>query len=64
MDHESDLLNGVTRLKVTLSKEVSSEDKLYSYKKPTVESFEAIAIPYYTWGNRGLNQMRVWINRL
>ncbi|MFQ9934518.1 MAG: hypothetical protein ACLRVQ_08845 [Lachnospiraceae bacterium] len=20
------------------------------------------AVPYYTWGNRGLSQMRVWIN--
>ena len=64
MNHEKDLLNGVTRLKVVLSKEVSAEDDLYSYDKPKVETFEAVAVPYYTWGNRGLNQMRVWINRL
>ena len=64
MNHEKDLLNGVTRLKVVLSKEVSAEDDLYSYDKPKAETFEAVAVPYYTWGNRGLNQMRVWINRL
>lgn len=23
---------------------------------------EAVAVPYYTWGNRGENQMRVWVN--
>ena len=25
-------------------------------------SITAKAVPYYTWGNRGENQMRVWMN--
>lgn len=36
-------------------------DSLYSEVPPVKESVQLIAIPYYTWGNRGLNQMRVWM---
>ena len=25
---------------------------------------EITAIPYYAWGNRGLNQMRVWMHEI
>jgi hypothetical protein len=39
---------------------VSGED-LYSENPPKKEKAELTAIPYYTWGNRGLNQMRVWM---
>lgn len=34
---------------------------LYCYEKPKKEACMITAVPYYTWGNRGLNQMRVWI---
>lgn len=36
-------------------------DKLYSYEAPVAKECEITLVPYYTWGNRGLNQMRVWI---
>ncbi|MDR2043561.1 MAG: glycoside hydrolase family 127 protein [Clostridium sp.] len=36
-------------------------DTLYTEKKPQVEKVKMMAIPYYAWGNRGLNQMRVWM---
>lgn len=36
-------------------------DALYSEEKPDYQSHELTAIPYYLWGNRGVNQMRVWM---
>ena len=36
-------------------------DALYSEEKPDYQPHELIAIPYYLWGNRGVNQMRVWM---
>ncbi|MCL2636912.1 MAG: glycoside hydrolase family 127 protein [Oscillospiraceae bacterium] len=34
---------------------------LYSFNSPEAEPCTIKLVPYYTWGNRGLNQMRVWI---
>lgn len=59
--YKKDLLNGTTRIKLKGSK-VSAMDSLYSLKKPDRTQVEVIAVPYYTWGNRGINQMRVWIS--
>ena len=36
-------------------------DTLYSEEKPDYQPRELTAIPYYLWGNRGINQMRVWM---
>lgn len=36
-------------------------EELYCRKEPDVMPTKIRLIPYYTWGNRGLNQMRVWI---
>ncbi|MDE6599381.1 MAG: glycoside hydrolase family 127 protein, partial [Oscillospiraceae bacterium] len=36
-------------------------DSLYSFEKPEKIPAELTAVPYYTWGNRGENQMRVWL---
>lgn len=36
---------------------------LYTEEKPEYVPAEVTAIPYYAWGNRGLNQMRVWMPR-
>ena len=38
-----------------------TEDCLYSEQPPLEEPAAIKAIPYYTWGNRGLGEMRVWI---
>ena len=34
---------------------------LYSDEPPRQEPVPLTAVPYYAWGNRGLNQMLVWI---
>lgn len=36
--------------------------ELYSDGEPEAKECKAKAIPYYTWGNRGENQMRVWMD--
>lgn len=36
-------------------------DELYSDVPPAVTECEATAVPYYTWGNRGETEMRVWM---
>ncbi len=35
-------------------------DALYSYLPPEPESFTLTLIPYYSWANRGENDMQVW----
>ncbi len=40
---------------------MADTDGLYSFTAPTQMDITATAIPYYTWGNRGENQMRVWM---
>lgn len=37
-------------------------EALYSEKSPRMEAVTLRAIPYFAWGNRGLNQMRVWMH--
>ena len=39
-------------------------DALYSEERPVKEKAVLTAIPYYTWANRGENQMRVWMHEL
>ncbi len=40
------------------------QEALYTEAAPRYVPAEVKAIPYYAWGNRGLNQMRVWMPRL
>ena len=37
-------------------------DELYTEKSPEGREVRLKAIPYYQWGNRGINEMKVWIN--
>lgn len=41
---------------------LSTSDELYSENPPQKTLVKAKAIPYFAWGNRGLNQMRVWMH--
>ena len=40
---------------------VKDKGGLYSFSKPETERVTLRAVPYYLWGNRGENEMRVWI---
>ena len=55
-----DKLCGIQELYAEGYREHISDD-LYSYEAPVAKACRITLIPYYAWGNRGLNQMRVWI---
>ena len=40
---------------------VSDSGGLYSFSKPMNQAVRLRAVPYYLWGNRGENEMRVWL---
>lgn len=57
-----DSLGGTTVLTLCGKRQEKSES-LYTYKKPKEVDVSIKAIPYYLWGNRGENEMRVWLPR-
>jgi len=61
--HDNELLGGTVRLEVQAVR-TAVTDGLYTSQKPSQTSCTANAIPYYMWGNRGENQMRVWLPML
>lgn len=61
-DYEVDeALLGAVKLHIGIKKRKISGGDLYSMVMPEYIDYHAVAVPYYTWGNRGLNQMRVWL---
>ncbi len=57
---DGQLLNGT----VTITAEAyrrNDTNSLYTEETPDWKPCTATAVPYYTWGNRGENQMRVWM---
>jgi DUF1680 family protein len=59
--YEPDMLNGIVPLK-TKGLRIYANNDLYFEGDFTQREEELTAIPYYAWGNRGLNQMRVWMH--
>lgn len=56
-----DLLGGTVTLTAAGTR-VGGTAELYTREKPAETPTELTLVPYYAWGNRGENQMRVWIN--
>ena len=59
-DFDPKLLCGTAVIEAEVVR-TDSFDGLYAFKKPKEKDCRAVAVPYYTWGNRGVNQMRVWL---
>jgi len=59
-DYLADELFGIRKLYAEGYREMINEE-LYSFKRQEAQPCQVTLIPYYAWGNRGLNQMRVWI---
>lgn len=57
---DTNLPGGTIRLEVQAAR-TAHTDGLYTTQKPIQTPCTAYAIPYYMWGNRGENQMRVWL---
>ncbi|MBQ2667381.1 MAG: glycoside hydrolase family 127 protein [Clostridia bacterium] len=60
LDFEPDTLCGIVPVVID-GWEVQETKTLYSTEKPKLVEKEIRLIPYYTWANRGENQMRVWM---
>ncbi|MCQ2533695.1 MAG: glycoside hydrolase family 127 protein [Clostridia bacterium] len=58
--NKDELLDGSVSLEIDGYRIISSGD-LYSDKKPYKKPCKIKMVPYYVWGNRGENQMRVWM---
>ena len=57
------VLSGMTLLDIAGKRlTYAGGDDLYSEQAPRMEDVTLRAIPYFAWGNRGLNQMRVWMH--
>ena len=57
------IIGKTVMLKLEAEKTLSGKE-LYSCKKPESLPCTLKAIPYYLWGNRGENQMRVWMDEI
>lgn len=60
LDFDENLLSGIVPIEVEGYRTEKIEG-LYTDKKPVNTPCKIKMIPYYAWGNRGLNQMRVWL---
>jgi DUF1680 family protein len=60
-EYEEELLKGIVPLKMKGLRRFANES-LYFEGEFTEKEVTLTAIPYYAWGNRGINQMRVWMN--
>ncbi len=61
--YNAELLSGTVKLTVDGVRR-EDYDTLYSSAAPEENEYTLTAVPYYTWGNRGENQMRVWMNEI
>lgn len=59
-EYDGALLGGTVRITAAAMK-TADFNGLYTSEKPAQTQTSAYAVPYYTWGNRGENQMRVWL---
>lgn len=61
--YDEALLEGIVTITADALR-TEDTDSLYTDKAPEAKPCKAVAIPYYTWGNRHENQMRVWMNEI
>lgn len=57
---QSEILGGIEQI-IVEGERILNEESLYSFNEPQSTPCKITLVPYYTWGNRGLNQMRVWL---
>ena len=56
-----EMFKGMKLIEFAGKRETLVRDELYTSEEPEVKDVRIKAIPYFAWGNRGINQMRVWI---
>ena len=58
---EEGILKGKVLIEVKGFRYEGNQEELYSEEVPVKKETILRGVPYYTWGNRGENQMRVWM---
>lgn len=58
--YDPDLLGGIVPI-TAQGWRVQPATELYFWDRPQRKQVEVKLVPYYTWANRGENQMRVWL---
>lgn len=58
---DGDAIKGIAAIEAEAVRTIAA-DELYSSEPPKTERCRVVAVPYYAWGNRGENQMRVWMD--
>lgn len=61
--YDEKLLGGTTQIVAEAMSTQTDEDLYYYTDMPQRMKYIATGVPYYTWGNRGETQMRVWLPR-
>ncbi|MBQ6364174.1 MAG: glycoside hydrolase family 127 protein [Lachnospiraceae bacterium] len=61
---EDGVLKGITAIQMPCRRAKGEAGFLYTEKKPELVPETLTLIPYFAWGNRGVNQMRVWLHAL
>lgn len=56
-----EMFKGMKFIECAGKREVLAGEELYTSEEPELKDIRIKAIPYFVWGNRGINQMRVWI---
>lgn len=59
-----DKLGGIIEITAQGKRLESCEDELYSRHAPALKAAELTFIPYYTWANRGANEMTVYVQEI
>ena len=66
-EFQSDLLGGVDTVSLPAVREQADSDDAALYASadvaPTTEAAILTLVPYYSWANREVGQMRVWLRR-
>jgi DUF1680 family protein len=64
IEYKKDMLGGINEITVEnayIRESVTPKDKLYSKLDPVVKKTKLNLIPYYTWSNRGISEMTVFL---
>lgn len=61
--YNTELLGGTVQITAEAVRR-ETDGHLYSNQPPVEKPNQATAVPYYTWCNRGENQMRVWMHEI
>ena len=61
--YNTELLGGTVQITAEAVRR-ETDGHLYSNQPPVEKPDQATAVPYYTSGNRGENQMRVWMHEI